>query len=112
MHLPGGELGPLHRRLAAAVAPGGTLLVVGHDLADLETSMHRPDRPEMFFTAQDVAAGLDPAAWDVVSAESRPRSAPDPEGRPITIHDAVLRARKRSGAAPGPVSAGGPPATG
>ena len=35
MHLLGADLAALHDRLAAAVAPGGTLLVVSHHPDDL-----------------------------------------------------------------------------
>jgi SAM-dependent methyltransferase len=95
MHLPGGLRRPLYARLAAAVAPGGTLLLVGHDFSDVQTSMPRPDLPDMFFTAGALAADLDPRSWEVLVAESRPRQTLDPEGREITIRDSVLMARKR-----------------
>ncbi|MFL6053491.1 MAG: class I SAM-dependent methyltransferase [Actinoallomurus sp.] len=83
------------RRMAAAVAPGGTLLIVGHHPSDLETTVGRPPLPELFFTAEEVAAGLDPDRWDVVVADARPRPATDPDGHEVTVHDAVLRARRR-----------------
>jgi SAM-dependent methyltransferase len=83
------------RRFAASVAPGGTLLIVGHHPADLETHIGRPDLPGFFFTAEEVAALLDPAAWEIVTAEARPRSATDPDAGTVTIHDAILRARRR-----------------
>jgi thioredoxin reductase/SAM-dependent methyltransferase len=95
MHLPGAARAELFARLAAAVTPGGTLLIVGHHPADLRTSAHRMHFPELMYTADDVAAGLDPADWDVVAADARPRSTVDPDGRDITIHDAVLVARRR-----------------
>lgn len=41
MHLPGDTRRPLFARLAAAVTPGGTLLIVGHHPSDLRTSAHR-----------------------------------------------------------------------
>lgn len=95
MHLPSESRGDLFARLAAAVAPGGTLLVVGHHPSDLHTSAHRMHFPDMMFTADQVAAALDPAAWQVVVAETRPRTATDPDGQEITIHDAVLVAHRR-----------------
>ncbi|HEY2669822.1 MAG TPA: FAD-dependent oxidoreductase [Rugosimonospora sp.] len=102
MHLPGDLRGKLFERLAAAVAPGGTLLIVGHHPSDLRTSAHRMHFPDMMFTGEQVAASLDPAAWEVVAAEARPRTATDPEGHEITIHDAVLVARRRSDRRQGP----------
>ena len=95
MHLPEPERGTLYAALAAAVAPGGTLLLVGHAPSDLHTSMHRPALHEMFFTPEQLVAELDPGAWEVLVAESRPRQATDPQGREIAIADAVVRARRR-----------------
>ncbi len=95
MHPPGEARQELFGRLAAAVAPGGTLLIVGHHPSDLRTSAHRMHFPDLMFTAGQAAAALDPAHWEVLAAETRPRAAVDPDGREITIHDAVLVARRR-----------------
>ena len=43
----------------------------------------------------DEFASLDPAEWEVLAAEARPRTHLDPEGREISIRDAVLLARRR-----------------
>jgi len=94
MHLPGDERRSLHRRLAAAVAPGGTLLVVAHDLSDMEV-IPRPQVPDLYFTASDVAAELVAADWTVLIEEGRPRPAQHPDGHTVTINDAVLMARRR-----------------
>ena len=65
MHLPSAELRDLHRRLAAAVRPGGTLLVVGHHPSDHgSTKIQRPDRADLLFTAEDVGVTLDPRRVD------------------------------------------------
>jgi thioredoxin reductase/SAM-dependent methyltransferase len=95
MHLPERERAELYARLADAVAPGGTLLIVGHHPSDLRTAAHRPHFPDMMFTAEQLAAYLDPAGWDVLVAESRPRPAAGHDGEQITIRDAVLVARRR-----------------
>ncbi|MEZ0070852.1 hypothetical protein [Planotetraspora sp. GP83] len=50
----------LFRRLAESVAPGGTLLIVGHHPSDLGTTISHASAPEVYFTAEEVAAGLDP----------------------------------------------------
>lgn len=92
LHVPKSEQPSLFRHLAAAVAPGGTLLVVGHDLSDM-ARMPRPDLAEYGWTAQEVAAALG-AGWTIEAAEARPRQAPGPDGDEVTIHDAVLRARR------------------
>ncbi|MDC7123266.1 NAD(P)/FAD-dependent oxidoreductase [Cellulomonas fimi] len=95
LHLPPTQRPAAVARMASLVRPGGTLLVVGHHAADLATSMRRPHVPELFADADEVAALLDPAQWEVVTAEARPRDAVDPEGRPVVLHDAILRARRR-----------------
>ncbi len=94
MHLPKDQRDALFSRLAASVSPGGSLLVVGHHPSDLQTGVPRPPVPELFFTAAEVAASLDPQGWDVVVSEARRRSALDREGLTVTIHDAVLKARR------------------
>jgi ubiquinone/menaquinone biosynthesis C-methylase UbiE len=82
------------RRLGSAVTPGGTLLIVGHHPDD------RPDDPaapplEAFFRVEELLDALDPAQWHVVDAETRVRPGDDPDGKPITRTDAVLRALRR-----------------
>jgi SAM-dependent methyltransferase len=97
MHLPSQQRVELHRRLAAAVAVGGSLLLVGHHPSDLDGEIPRPRSRDWFFTAADVAAVLDPQEWTVVVADERARQAPHPEsGEAVTIHDAVLMARRTS----------------
>ncbi len=95
MHFPRALREPLFARLAAAVAPGGTLLLVGHHPSDMTTTMPRPPEPDLFFTAEEIAGALPPDRWEVLVADARPRTAVDPDGREVTIHDAVLRARRR-----------------
>jgi thioredoxin reductase len=94
VHLPGPARDALHRRLAAAVRPGGTLLIVGHHPADLEQPIRRPRLPHLMFTAEEIATVLDPAAWDIVT--SAPERPIDHDGQKITLTDAVLRAVRRT----------------
>lgn len=94
LHLPLEPRQELFARLAAAVAPGGTLLFAAHHPSDLQTTMPRPPIPELFFIGDEIVAALDPSQWDIVANDARPRTATDPEGRSVTIHDTVLRARR------------------
>jgi SAM-dependent methyltransferase len=96
MHLPAEPRAALFARLADAVAPGGTLLLVGHHFADLEAE-GRGGMREMMFTADELVAALDPAAWDVVAAETRSRAATAPQHQddPAHHYDVVLNARRR-----------------
>ncbi|MGW3968850.1 FAD-dependent oxidoreductase [Streptomyces ardesiacus] len=89
------------RSLLAAVAPGGTLLVVHHDLALLHAPVDvaaqtRMFDPEAFVGVDEVAAALtaDPGTWRIETHETRPR----PAGAASTHHvnDVVLRATRRA----------------
>ncbi|MGH3197179.1 MAG: class I SAM-dependent methyltransferase [Streptosporangiaceae bacterium] len=91
MHLPGVELVAMHARLAAAVRPGGTLLVVGHQPDEHHAYAGRPD---MFRSAEELAASLDPGDWDIVVATAIGRSA-ILNGEAMTVTDAVVRAARR-----------------
>jgi 2-polyprenyl-3-methyl-5-hydroxy-6-metoxy-1,4-benzoquinol methylase len=92
LHVPKSEQQPLFRHLAAAVTPGGILLVVGHDLSDMAKAP-RPDLAEYGWTVEEAAATLG-EGWTIEAAEARPRQAAGPDGDEVTIHDAVLRARR------------------
>jgi SAM-dependent methyltransferase len=78
-------------RAAEAVAPGGTLLVVGHDLQNLNGGHGGPKDPRVLFTPEDVAAEL--AGLEVEKAERvlRPVETEDGEAQAI---DALVRARR------------------
>ncbi|WP_051478670.1 class I SAM-dependent methyltransferase [Arthrobacter sp. H5] len=93
MQLPPEPRAALFRNIIAAVAPGGTLLVVAHDPSDMESGAHRPHHPDLFYTAEDIAGSLG-TEWEIVAAQTRPRAAKDREGGAVTIKDSVLRARR------------------
>jgi SAM-dependent methyltransferase len=95
MHPPGVQRDAVFAKLAGMVAPGGTLLIVGHHPSDMHTTAHRPDLPDLYFTAEQVADLLDPGSWEILVTDARPRVAKDPAGEEVTIQDAVLKARKR-----------------
>jgi SAM-dependent methyltransferase len=46
---------------ATATAPGGTLVVIAHDLANLDHGVGGPQSPEVLYTPADVLADLDAA---------------------------------------------------
>ena len=96
LHLPKVQRDVLHGRLAGSVAPGGTLLVVGHHPSDLETTVPRPSAGGLLFTSSEVAGSLDQERWLVVVDEARARQTLDPDGHVTTIHDSVLRAQRVS----------------
>lgn len=93
LHLPEGGMVEVVRRLATAVAPGGTLLVVGHHPDDLTTGL-RHGRAEWLFTPEDLLPALDQAAWEV-RTEVRERVEGGPGHEPTAVRDSVLLARRR-----------------
>ena len=93
IHLSDGAMPDLVRRLGDAVAPGGTLLVVGHHPSDLETGL-RWSVDDILFAPDALLPGLDPDAWEL-RTEVRSREEPGPEGDPVTVRDSVLVARRR-----------------
>jgi SAM-dependent methyltransferase len=86
----------LYDRIAEWVAPGGTLLVVGHLHA--HHSGHDDHHPpaEASATAASITARLDDARWEIVTAEERERPMPACEGHAATLHDVVVRATRRA----------------
>jgi SAM-dependent methyltransferase len=94
LHLPAKDRKAVYAGLAAAVADGGTLLIAGHHPSDMRTTMARPNLPDLFFTGDDLAAELGADGWEIVTNVTAAREATDPEGRPVTIHDTVFRARR------------------
>jgi SAM-dependent methyltransferase len=102
------QYGAMHRtpdqrglhNLLDAVAPGGTLLVVGHDLSPLRepidvATQTRMFDPGAFLGVEEIAAALDTNTdWAIEVHEVRPR----PSGAVSTHHvdDVVLRARKHA----------------
>jgi SAM-dependent methyltransferase len=93
MHLPTAEREPLFRNLARAVAPGGTLLIVGHHPSDLQSEAPRPDLPDLYFTAEDIADMLDDG-WEHQVIEARPRETSGPKGATLAVADTVYRGRR------------------
>jgi SAM-dependent methyltransferase len=75
----------------ASVAPGGTLLIVGHDASDAEKGIRRPPQ-EMCFSVDELLDAV-PSDWASVSAEVRERTQVI-DGSETTVSDVVLVARR------------------
>ncbi|GAB2478072.1 class I SAM-dependent methyltransferase [Jatrophihabitans fulvus] len=95
LHLPAELFADVQRRVAVAVRPGGRLLVVNHDPRDHEAGLRPHGLPGMMPRPEEIAAMLDPHAWDVEVAETQARRWTMPDGDEATVHDAVVRARRR-----------------
>ncbi len=89
VHVPG-SVEEMVRRMAAAVVPGGTLLLVGHRPVDPATGAATPAAGQVQVSVDTAVAVLDPHRWEVNVAEDRRRAAAG------TGVDAVIRARRLS----------------
>lgn len=101
-------------RLSEWVAPGGTLLIVGHlqtpgraGLDGSESDSHGHGHPHgrteapghhppaaATVTLADITGRLDPAVWRVDTAEEDSGTVTGPGGHPLPRHDAVVRATR------------------
>ena len=90
LHLDPQDLPGVLARSAAAVAPGGTFLVVAHHPVDAENGVRRPPAG-VLYGPEKVLDALDDG-WRAEVAEVRPRPGTDADGNPVTVHDTVVRA--------------------
>lgn len=95
LHLPPHERALVLGRAAGAVAPGGTLLAVGHDLRNLTEGHGGPRDPEILWTPEGVAAEL--AGLRIERAERVRRPVPTDAGEEEAI-DTLVRASRAPGA--------------
>jgi SAM-dependent methyltransferase len=91
LHLPVAERQVVVSRAAAAVAPGGTLLIVGHDLGNLERGVGGPQDPDVLYTEDRLRDAIADSGLTVVEAGERLRPV---EGAERPAIDVVLLARR------------------
>jgi SAM-dependent methyltransferase len=77
LHVPAEERAAIHARAAAAVARGGTLLLVGHDVTNVGTGAPGPTDPSLLYAPGDIAREL--PGLEIQRAE--------PVRRPTELHD-------------------------
>ena len=88
-----------YERIARWVAPGGTLLIVGHlHTSETDHDHDHDDQPPARATATvaSVTAALDDAVWEIVTAEEHVRTPAGHGDRSVPLHDVVVRATRRS----------------
>jgi SAM-dependent methyltransferase len=68
-----GSVEEMVRRMAAGVAPGGTLLLVGHRPVDPATGAPTPAAGQVQVDVDTTVAALDPQGWEFAVAENRRR---------------------------------------
>lgn len=91
-----------YERIAGWVAPGGTLLIVGHRHGhghEGHEHGHGDDAEgppaEATVTVAEIVARLDQATWAVETAEEHVRTLERPGGRTASLNDVVVRATRR-----------------
>ena len=84
-----GPVEEMVQRTATGVAPGGTLLLVGHQPIDPATGAETAAAGQTQVSIDAARAALDPDEWELLVAEDRPRPTAG------TGVDAVIRARRR-----------------
>jgi SAM-dependent methyltransferase len=97
LHLPEQLRRSVMRAAAEAVASGGTLLVVGHDLENLGSGHGGPQNPEVLYRPSDIVADIEPAGLIVDRSETAARSVTDGQGQPAEALDALVVARRPVG---------------
>lgn len=94
LQLPAAERTPILRRAAAALAPGGLLLVVAHDRSNIDHGYGGPQDPAVLYSAPDVVADVDPEGLEIERAEIVRRPVETPEGERQAL-DLLVRATRR-----------------
>lgn len=94
-HAEIGQL-PLYRRLASWVAPGGTLLIVGHLHGHHHGDHSGHDRPDSATaTLNSITNLFTVPAWRIDAGYENTRTV-RPGGTPVQLRDVIVRARRLS----------------
>jgi hypothetical protein len=94
LHLPAEERTAALESAAEAVAPGGTLLVVGHDLANLEGGVGGPQDPAVLCRPADVVADVVPAGLQIQRADTVRRPVAQEDGSTRDALDLLVLATR------------------
>jgi SAM-dependent methyltransferase len=94
LQLPWESMSLVLRRAAAAVAPSGTLLLVGHDRINLDEGHGGPQDPSVLYTPREVTAEL--RGLQIDEAARRRRSVELEDGNATAI-DCLVRASRAAG---------------
>lgn len=89
LHIPSSQRAGVHARASAAVAPGGTFLLLGHDLANLTEGVGGPSDRDLLYRADEIAAEL--GGLEIEKATTVLR---DVQGAERDAIDTLVRARR------------------
>lgn len=94
LHLPAADRAAVLRHAADALAPGGTLLIVGHDPDGVGKGVGGPQDREVLADAPQLATELAALGLVVDTAAQVQRETVDDEGRPAVAPDCLVRAHR------------------
>lgn len=97
LHLVPEQRTPVMRRAADAVAPGGTLLVVGHDLRNIAEGHGGPQDPTVLCGPDDIVADIAPSGLVVDRAETVVRPVALDDGGVANALDMLVLAHRPGG---------------
>jgi SAM-dependent methyltransferase len=89
LHIPSVERGAVHAKASAALAPGGTFLLLGHDRANLTDGVGGPSDPDLLYTADEIAVELPGLEIEKATTVLR-----DVDGEDRDAIDTIVRARR------------------
>lgn len=92
LQLPADQLEPIVRRAGDAVAPGGTFLMVNHDLSNLSDGHGGPQQAEVLTTPEQIVAALG-ARLEVRRAEVVEREVRTDDGPRTALDTLVVAVR-------------------
>jgi len=91
LQLPADERRAVLRLAANALGPGGTLLVIGHDLLNLTEGSGGPTQPDVLFTPDEIVGEIGGLQVEKAGRVRRPA---DDGVTPRDAIDALVRARR------------------
>ena len=89
LHIPSSQRAAVHAKAARALAPRGTLVLLGHDLSNLSDGVGGPSDPDILYTADEIAAELPGLVIEKATTVLR-----DVHGEERDAIDTLVRARR------------------
>ena len=89
LHIPSSQRTAVHAKAGAAVAPGGTFLLLGHDRSNLTDGVGGPSDPDILYVADEIAAELPGLEIEKAATVLR-----DVHGEERDAIDTIVRARR------------------
>ncbi len=93
LHIPGIDRASILAKASAAVAAGGMLLLVGHDLTNIGTGAPGPTSPAVLYTPADIVPEL--PELEIERAEQVRRPVQLDDGSEVEAIDALVLATRR-----------------